>query len=323
MPTFLQAIDLPERCFLEEALYWVAFLRLPVAYYTDDGSEIRQTEEVGGYAIALTDGSLTRDETSRLGIPVDPDWIAWTQEGRSLVPVAFYDDLLAKHDVDAGARNKIGREREEAIESERKRKEWAQHYTRALEYPSSRIFVALRDGSLPAKGRLLPAGNLDEARSKMEDDGRSIFELPVSDIPPIFWSLQGIDFDTSAAGNGVHYYCHVSCRTEDLIKVFPGEREEVSGILRIGDSYVLSEAVERVRSTARRGRPPYPWDKFHVEVASLIKRDEMPRKKEAAIEYFRDWFGREHKIRVSRSVVGEKLKPYYDRILKANGRKID
>jgi hypothetical protein len=48
----------------------------------------------------------------------------------------------------------------------------------------------------------------------------------------------------------------------------------------------------------------------------------MPRKKEAAIEYFRTWFDREHNIRVSRSVVGEKLKPYYDRFLKADGQKI-
>jgi hypothetical protein len=42
----------------------------------------------------------------------------------------------------------------------------------------------------------------------------------------------------------------------------------------------------------------------------------LPDKKEAAIEHFRDWFRREHGIPASRSVVGEKLKPYYDRFLK-------
>jgi hypothetical protein len=65
-----------------------------------------------------------------------------------------------------------------------------------------------------------------------------------------------------------------------------------------------------------RGRPAYPWDAFHLEVAALLGRNELPDKKEAAIEHFRDWFRREHGIPASRSVVGEKLKPYYDRFLK-------
>jgi hypothetical protein len=264
MPTFLQPVDLPERCFLLEVLYWVAFWRLPVAFYMDDGKEFRESDEVGGYVAGLADGTLTVDETSRLGIPADPDWIALSQDGITALPVAYYDNFLAMHDLDVQARNEIERKRELAIKYEREKELWAHRYTRALEYPASRVFVALRDGSLPAKGRLLPAGNLVEARSKMEADGGNIFELPVLEIPPPFWSLQGIDFEASAAGDGGHGYCHVSCRTEDLLRVFPGEKEQVSGIFRIGDSYVLSEAVDRIRSSARRGRPPYPWDKFHL-----------------------------------------------------------
>ncbi len=39
MPTFLQPVALPERCYLEEVLYWVAFQRLPVVAFTYDGQD--------------------------------------------------------------------------------------------------------------------------------------------------------------------------------------------------------------------------------------------------------------------------------------------
>jgi hypothetical protein len=40
MPTFLQAVELPNRCFLQEVLFWVAFQRLPIAQYTE-GKDLR------------------------------------------------------------------------------------------------------------------------------------------------------------------------------------------------------------------------------------------------------------------------------------------
>lgn len=178
-------------------------------------------------------------------------------------------------------------EREAATAYEADRKSWLPHYERAIEYPVSKIFVALRDDSLRARGRLLPGADIDLGRSKLEMDGKDIFDLPVADIPPSFWSLQGVDFDASAAGNGTDYYCHISCRTDDVLLVFPGERKEVTGVSRIGDSFVLSERSGAVRSGLRRGRPPYPWDAFHLELAGLLRRNELPQKKEAAIEYFR------------------------------------
>jgi hypothetical protein len=45
-------------------------------------------------------------------------------------------------------------------------------------------------------------------------------------------------------------------------------------------------------------------------------------KKEAAIEHFRSWFEREFGIKASRSVIGEKLKPYYDKFLRGSGQNI-
>ena len=52
MPTFLQAVELPQRCFLQEVLLWVAFQRLPIATYDHEGVELRESEsrEINNYS---------------------------------------------------------------------------------------------------------------------------------------------------------------------------------------------------------------------------------------------------------------------------------
>ena len=70
MPTFLQPVVPAKRCFLFEVLLWVAFQRLPIVLgYTDDGKEIRETDEVGDYEVKAIDRVLSDDETKRVGIP--------------------------------------------------------------------------------------------------------------------------------------------------------------------------------------------------------------------------------------------------------------
>src|SRR5262249_26375879 len=126
----------------------------------------------------------------------------------------------------------------------------------------------------------------------------------------------------SVANNSTHHYCHISFDTEEVLSVFPGEREEVVGVGRIGDSFVLSDRPRVSRVSAQRGRPPYPWDAFHIEVADLLRRNELPEKKESGIDNFQGCFQPKHGIRASRSVIGDKLKPYYDKFVKASGQKI-
>jgi hypothetical protein len=61
MPIFLQPVEVPERCYLGEALLWVAFQRLPTASYTVDGKEIRDTDEIGGYAVEVFDSFTVKE----------------------------------------------------------------------------------------------------------------------------------------------------------------------------------------------------------------------------------------------------------------------
>ena len=90
----------------------------------------------------------------------------------------------------------------------------------------------------------------------------------------------------------------------------------IGNVIPVGDLYVL-DALDQAELTMprRRGRPPLPWDRFHLEVAALVKADALPRKKEAAIHQFAGWFRNELGISVGRSSIGQKLAPYYDRFV--------
>ena len=104
---------------------------------------------------------------------------------------------------------------------------------------------------------------------------------------------------------------------------FRREARTVHGVERDRTSFLLSETAKKIPlRSARPGRPPkYPWGALHLEMASLIKEDKLPEKKEACVKYFQDWFRDTSGVPPSRAAVGEKLKPYYDRFVKAPDRK--
>jgi hypothetical protein len=320
MPVFLQAVDVPERCFLGEVLLWVAFQRLPVSFYDNDGGDIRDTTEAGDLIAEIPDWVITEQETRHANIPPDPEYLALMGE-RPTSPPAFYDDLL-KLDLEPEDRARVEEDRAAAELYQRECEAWGPLYERAIEYPASRIFVALKSGQLASTGRLLPGPNVGEARELLDRQEKDVYDFPVVAIPPSFWSLSGIDFESSAAGNGSFYYCHVACKTTEMLAIFPGDREPVTGVERVGDCFVLNEADRRLSIQGKRGRPAYPWEPFHVEVAALVQRGELPSKKEAAIQHFQTWFESKLGVGPSRAAIGERLKPYYDRFGKRGRQKI-
>lgn len=154
----------------------------------------------------------------------------------------------------------------------------------------------------------------------LEGEERYIGGLPLKEIPSAFWTLKGIHFESSAAQNDTAHYCHISFRTADVVSIFPGEREAVSAE-RIGDTYILNELSIQPPRNLQRGRPSYPWDRFHLEVSAMLLQNELPAKKEAAIQHFQTWFMRELNIQPSRAAIGEKLTPYYDKFIRRSGQK--
>ena len=299
----LKQVQLPKKCLLNEVLLWVAFERLPVAMTSpEDHEEIREAER-DMYAYAGYDGDLSDwgkyledSECAAAGLPRDPRMAA----------------LLDGRAVD---------EEDEDEQLEREMQEWLPKYKAAIEYPASQIFIALKEGRLAASGKLLPHLDRDKALKILEAGDERICDLPTAEIPTRFWSLSGIDWPSNAARNNHEHYCWVRFLTEEMLNTFPGaNRLPTSGVERIGANFVLNEASSAVDSVRPRGRPAFPWDAFHLEVADLVRRRELPAKKEFAIQHFQDWFERTLNQRPSRASIGEKLKPYYDRFVNSADR---
>lgn len=315
MPTYFHPVELAERCFLDELLFWVGFQRLPVIeFLSTDELELRHSDDY--FASSETFWMLWEDECERAGIPHDPR-IAFSNAGYAHVPVRLYDDLLAKNHLSAELRQQRSIERDAILAFEKAYAAWFPHFERVIEYPTSRIFVALKEGRLLAQGRLLPALQKGEVLRLLKASDANIVDIPITSIAPSFWAYKGINFLSSTAVNSLCHYCHISFSTDDVLKVFPGEPEDASGVQRIGRALILAEKSSRLKfADRRRGRPPYPWERFYVQVTTALQRNEMPVKKEAAIEYFQEWFQRECGIRPSRSAIGEKLKPYFDKFMR-------
>ena len=249
-------------------------------------------------------------------------WAAW-REDRSTSSPEFFDDLLKRPDASKEDISKLAAQRSEAERYRRDREVWEPLYREAIEYPASQVFIALKTGQLKATGRLLPVMDPDETYELLDREGKSWDDLLLSEIPPAFWSLSSIDFQSSTARNTSANYCHISCRTADVILLFPGNRNEVVGIEEVGDCFVLNKSNRGASPRHKqRGRPSYPWEHLHLEVTDLIKRGELPSKKEAAIQYFQTWFESHTGVRPSRAAIGEKLKPYYDKFGNRGGQKI-
>jgi hypothetical protein len=319
MTVYLQPVELPPVCFLHEVLLWVAFERLPIALYNEKGHELRDATDIGEYAIEIADTVLDEHECRRAGIPVDPEYIARLNHTSTGEP-EFYRELLRKYSHDDAQVEELNQRAELAAKFVAECTSWKPNYLRAIEYPASQIFVALRGQHLNATGRLLPDLDKDRAIAILEEEDRDFYDIPRTKIPASFWTLKGIDFEASAACNETAHYCHISLSTAEVISRFPGEREVVS-VERVGDSFVLVDSPKPAPSLRNRGRPSYPWDRFHLEVAAQLQRSELPSKKEAAIKYFQAWFKKELRVHPSRAVIGERLTPYYDRFVRRGGQK--
>jgi hypothetical protein len=108
-----------------------------------------------------------------------------------------------------------------------------------------------------------------------------------------------------------------------MLSVYPiPELPAIGSVRKLCDVYLLDgQNLDNAPPLARRGRPPFPWEGFHVEVASLIQQNALPEKKEAAIAHFEGWFRDKLGISVSRSAIGQKLKPYYQKFFTSNSEK--
>ena len=120
---FFQPVELPEKCFLQEVLYWVAFQRLPIADRNSDGNELRETADiVEEYDIQMPNRFLQDDECARANIPSDPR-LAASINYRPMINAETFDRLmLSGREYDDETRKRIESQRQEVKVSDRIRR---------------------------------------------------------------------------------------------------------------------------------------------------------------------------------------------------------
>jgi hypothetical protein len=319
--TILRRIEPPEKCYLSEVLLWRAFGRFPEIQYNHSGKEWRlDSETLDGYHAPIPDGSeLTAEECQHANLPDDPRMIALLEHG-GYSDVEYYDYLLETCvDIDQAKIEEIKLDRNAALLHKSELEIWTAKYDEYVDQFQAEICLKLRRGELRAMGTKLPNADPELTDKILEESNRWLRDLDVREIDKEQWYSQSIAWESSAIFGHLESTIWIHVKTEDMLKAFPPpDLLKAEQILPIGQSFALaSSATNRVQyEHSQRGRPSLPWQDFHIEVARMFRDGQMPNKKEAAIVHIQNWFLKTLGKEPSRAAVGEKLKPYFDQLIK-------
>jgi hypothetical protein len=320
MVTILHAAMLAESCFLSELLYWVALRRFPLAIDDLEGGEFRFSKECDLYAYFAIDTPVSYSECDLAGLPPNPRYTALIEEkvvfdAKLLKQMEEYIERLSGLDLE----DLVAR-RQEALTQVEEIGKWDHTFLEFLEYFKSKIYVDLYEGKLIGTGIKLAATNTSQIDHVIEKNDIRLEELEFSQIGQREWMYSRIDWDNSVLFGAEFSYCWVRFEVESMLSTYPlPELLTVCSMRRLCDSYILDEQnPSEVSRETRRGRPPLPWELFHVEVAARAKEGTLPDKKEAAISELEEWFRNKHGIKVGRSSIGQKLTPYYQRFFRTD-----
>jgi hypothetical protein len=320
----LRKIDPPEKCYLSEVLLWRAFGRFPEILFDLDAKDWRfSSEALENYGAPIPDGpELTAEECRFADLPNDPRMIALTEEG-GYSDLDFYDKMLSLPVNDEGISKanvkELKSKRASAVKYYSELEKWIEKYRDYVDQFQAEICLKLRRGELHANGNKLP--NPDPALTDkiLEKSNKWLTELDIVEISKEHWITETINWEDSAIYGRSESFVWIHVRTEDMLKAFPPtDLLKADDILPIGSHYaVTSSAFPNVQKKyGQRGRPALPWQDFHIEVARMFRDGQMPIKKEAAIAHIQNWFIQTFGKDVSRAAVGERLKPYFDKLIK-------
>lgn len=328
----LKPIEPPHACFLWEAIQWRAFGSFPIAYWNSDGRDYRESPEDGEYFCPpIPDDNrtltyLSEKQTAMAGLGPDPSYIAMEND-QYYSDLGHYDHMIKllsnPRNDDPELRQELAdqvvtyrKERAEAVEFLAVYKEWRQDHDAYIDQFQTELLLALRRGDLVAYGRKMPHRQQSKCEKIFDSKGFWTADIEPTPISPEGWVSKYVNWLEGSLKTPADYFVWVTITIEDLLKIFPPSKLVPENILMsVGDSYAIAEnavTIDKSHGNSRRGRPPLPWQDFYVEVARHYRDGTMPDKKEAAIQFFMDWFKVAKGLGASRSSVGEKLKPFFD-----------
>ena len=313
-----------ERCYLVEVLLWHAFGRFPEEMrlpgmvkdwrFSEDVLEDYQAPHPGGFI-------LSPEECGYASIPPDPLGRARAQ-GLELKRPEFYPEALYVVEVLSGKESpgyKILQYDYELSKALHERfDDWQQAFNDYVDQFAAEIILQLRKGKLKAWGTKLPFSDRNAVYKFLSFKNIVLEDLDVIEVPPDLWVTKSVNWQESSLINAKRAFIWVHLDTSAVLDHFPAKRklEGVNpGILPIGAAVTTTPTIPNAPSGSKRGRPPLPWERFHVEVARLFRDGEMPTKQDSAIVHFITWFKKEMGEDASRSAIRERLKVYYDELV--------
>jgi len=326
----LRPVEPPKICFLKEAVNWCAFGSYPTGYWNYSGQELREhPDEAELFLAPVPDDPseltyLSEAQTKMANLPPDPSQVALLND--DIPPsIELLDDLVQRITAEEGGGGPITdefqAERAKAEAFYANYHEWRELHDAYIDQFQTELLLALRKGQLTAYGRKLPRPDRDRTQRLFERLGQYTEDIEPQKIPKELWVSTFVDWQESSLTTAKTAFVWIAVELKDLLERFPpNELIAPEKISQIGGCFAIAERAfaEGKKSTAgNRGRPPLPWDRFYVEVARLYKEDEMPTKKEAAIQHFQTWFEQELGLNASRTAIGQKLKPFFDGLSEA------
>lgn len=276
----------------------------------------------------VENGTLVHDLEPTFSLDDLEDLYRLLMTGKELVELGEedYESCLKEPTAEELASAKIARE----------------DHVHAVSALKAKLFLALRDGRLKAYGKRMDAHreyskdwqyedawveslesdtnkeSITLSQTKEVISGNTINNYSV--IDQSFWSLEGIDWQSSQARSPQCWYKHIFVSFENLRNVFPPENQEPEPVEAFGKYYVSYSDSEKITSGYRRKREPtYDWPSFQAEITRYIVLElgKFP-KQTALISYMEKWCKNEWGKIPSYGAIQAQLKPHYKDIKKTS-----
>jgi hypothetical protein len=283
--TLLVPTLMADRCYLIEALMWVALQRFPLSSPPREGTWDGRVEEqniTGAAPFLPYDLTVTDEECAWVGLPKNPAYEA-LREGKEYEDEHLVADVLAD-----GRLSEHYRYWNEAAAFHQQKAAWDEKFEEFLAEPKAKLRSALQQGRVVAAGKKVGSGTV----SRLADLKK--FRWPglqgMSDyypsmppwlwIEPGFWNSAIIEWEGCWAESTHTAHCLIVIEMEELLEYFPPPQpEKVSAVVKIAGTLALVDNTP----ARRRGRPPFNWPDIHQEAMSYIREHGLPPKQDAFV----------------------------------------
>ncbi|MBR3676077.1 MAG: hypothetical protein IKN71_02970 [Alphaproteobacteria bacterium] len=267
-------------CFLLDALYWVAFHKYPETNFDLNIENLQELLDDGDICDPLrADYSFTffnNDICARYGLPKNPASFDENPNREVYLLEELYEKIYGS---ETECSEKIRQERKAAKEYNKKLKVFENALEKYLDPFQAKLYLALREGRIKAKGMTLNRAytyndstkELFEAEcqedAQFAEKYKNIKEgdefwgtdekwsrWKPADISSDSWMLMNIDWESCQLSYGEQIYAYVQLNMEDLFREFPTSEDTPKAVKPFGDVFVIDD--DSIVVAEKRGRKP-------------------------------------------------------------------